>query len=339
MPAPTIYDTRTLLGVVEKIETFVPFLLTLFFPRLVLFDTESIAIDKVAKGRAIAPFVAPMVAGKVQHHKGVKTLEFTPAHLKPKDVVDPSRLLTRKAGEGFSGELTPIQRRDAIIADMLLDQDSKNKRRLEWMAAQVLTTGKTIIEGDDYPTSEVDFGRAAENTVTLASSKRWGQAGVSPVDDLEAYAHRAEAPVTKVVMGKDAWKHLRADLKGDNKDLLDSRRGSVSQMELGPSAGYDVSYKGMLGGNMEIWVYTGQYDDAAGNKVNFLKDNQVILGSEAMEGVRAFGAILSPSAGYRAMESFPRHFITQDPEAEYVETRCAPLLIPVRADAVVCVNV
>jgi len=90
---------------------------------------------------------------------------------------------------------------------------------------------------------------------------------------------------------------------------------------------------------MEIWVYTGQYDDADGNKKTFIGDNQVILGSPAIEGVRAFGAILTPGAGYKAMEYYPRHWVGQDVEMEFIETQSAPLIIPARPDASVCATV
>jgi hypothetical protein len=335
----SVYSTIALLGVVNKLEQFQPFLLNLFFPEVALFNDEKIALDKVAKGLSLAPFVSPMVGGKIQRGKGSTTVMFAPACLKPKDVVDPSRMIKRMPGEGIGGVLSTEQRRDAIVTDITLDQRNKISRRLEWMAAQVLLTGKVVVEGDDYPTVEVDFKRDAANTITKTGAGAWGAAGVSPVDQLEEFAHKAEAPITTVVMGKTAWKHLRADLKGDNKDLLDTRRGSRSQMELGPSAGMDVSYKGTLGSDMEIWVYTGQYDDADGNKKTFIGDNQVILGSPAIEGVRAFGAILTPGAGYKAMEYYPRHWVGQDVEMEFIETQSAPLIIPARPDASVCATV
>lgn len=331
------YSTDTLLGVVEKVEPFQPFLLQLFFSRVVTFDTKSIAIDKVAKGLKLAPFVSPMVAGKAQIERAKETLSFEPAYLKPKNVVDPERLLVRRPGEGFGGTLSPAERRDAIIGDILRDHRSMVLRRLEWMAAQVLLTGKTVVEGDNYPKVEVDFRRTATLTKTLSGASRWGQAGIVPLDDLESWCDEAEAPVNTVVMGKGAWKLFRKDT--DTKDLLETRRGSRSQLETGPNNGKDISFKGTVGTDLEIWVYTGQYEDDAGNMQPFIGDNDVILGSDAIEGVQAFGAILSPSAGYQPMEFYPRHFVGTEVEVEQIESQSAPLVIPPRPDASLAVTV
>lgn len=331
------YSTDTLLGVVEKVEPFQPFLLQLFFSRVVTFDTRSIAIDKVAKGLKLAPFVSPMVAGKAQTANGAETMSFEPAYLKPKNVVDPERLLTRMPGEGFGGTLSPADRRDAIIADILREHRSMILRRLEWMAAQALLTGKVVVEGDNYPKVEVDFRRDAALTKVLSGAARWGQAGIVPVDDIENWCDEAEAPINVVVMGKGAWKLFRQN--SDTKELLDTRRGSRSQLETGPNNGKDVSFKGTLGTDLEIWVYTGQYDDDAGSKQSFIGDYDVILGSDAIEGVQAFGAILSPGAEYQPMEFYPRHFVGAEVEVEQVESQSAPLIIPPRPNASVAATV
>ncbi|GAB5451830.1 MAG: major capsid protein [Halioglobus sp.] len=331
-----LYDTITLMGVVQQLKPFDPFLLDLFFPTTVNFHSRSIAIDKVAADLKLAPFVSPMVAGKAQKAKGHETLTFDPAYLKPKDVVDPERLLNRIAGEGIGGVLTPAQRRDAIIADIMMDHLNKIRRRFEWMAAQALLTGKVVVEGDDYPAVEVDFQRKASLTKTLSGASRWGQSGVVPADDLETWAAEAEAPVTTVVMDQLAWKLFRSD--PETRELLDTRRGSRSQMELGPNNGRHISFKGTIGADLEIWVYSGTYEDESGTH-KFLPDNSVVMGSGAVEGVRAFGAILSPSNGYEPMEYYPRHFVSQEVELEYIESQSAPLMIPGRPDATVAITV
>lgn len=331
------YNTVTLLGIVSQLRQFSPFLLEMFFPSTVLFNTQEIAIDKVAKGLKLAPFVSPMVSGQARRSQGHSTQLFAPAYLKPKDVVDPGRLLKRSAGEAVGGVMSPEQRRDMVVADILMENDDMVERRLEWMAAQVLLTGKVIVVGEGYPSVEIDFGRTASLTKSLSGAARWGEAGVSPINDIEQWASEAESPITRIVMDGLAWKIFRTD--DEVKELLDTRRGSSSEMELGPDNGRHYSYKGRIGADLEIWVYAGQYDDDNGVAQKFLPDYTVILGSGAVEGTQAFGAILSPSAGYQPFRTFPRHFIKQDPELEIVETTSAPLIIPGRPDATVCVTV
>ena len=183
----------------------------------------------------------------------------------------------------------------------------------------------------------MDFGRTAGLTKALSGGARWGQSGVKPLDDIETWAGQAESPISDIVMDSKAWALFRKS--DDVKDSLDTRRGSRTELETGPDNGRNFSYKGRLGADMDLWVYNGVYVDDQGATKKYLPDFSVVMGSPAIEGHRAFGAILSPSAGYQAMERFPRHFISQDPEVEYVETQSAPLIIPGRPDASVAINV
>ena len=49
--------------------------------------------------RRLAPFVSPLVAGKAERSRGYSTRSFTPAYVKPKHVVEPSKAMKRRAGE------------------------------------------------------------------------------------------------------------------------------------------------------------------------------------------------------------------------------------------------
>lgn len=331
------YDTDTLLGVVQGLAPFETFLLNLFFPNLVTFDTSTISFDVVAEDMRLAPFVSPLVAGKVMKTQGGNLKSFKPAYLKPKDVVDPERVIMRRPGEAIGGRLSAEARRNAIIADILDSHRKKILRRLEFMAAQVLLHGKVIVEGEDYPTVEVDYGRAAGNTIALLGGARWGEETAKPLDDIEAWAAQAEAPITTLVMDRHAYRNF---VKNDDvREMLDGRRNSRSELEIGPDSGRLYSYKGTLGSDQEVWVYSGYYRDEAGNKIPFLPENTVIAGSAAIDGVRAFGAILDPQAGYQALEMFPKNWVSQDPAAEFVMTQSAPLTVPRRVNAVVAVTV
>jgi len=330
------YDTETLIGVLNGLDPFEAFLLTMFFPEVITFETSTIDIDIVAPDTRLAPFVSPMVAGKADTANGYSTRKFKPAYLKPKNVVDPEQVISRAAGEKIGGGLSNGNRRNAIIGTLLTEQRNKIIRRLEWMAAQALLTGKVIVSGEDYPEVEVDFQRTAGNTVTLTGTDVWTDtANADPLAQFEAWNELAEAPITDLIMDATSWKNL---VKFQAvKDLLDTRRGSESVMELGPDNSKWVAFKGFLG-SYRVWVYSGYYTDDSGTKQNFIPANTVIAASAAVEGVRAFGAILDPAAGYQALEMFPKNWVNQDPAAEYVMTQSGPLMVPKRPDAVVAVT-
>jgi len=331
------YDTQTLAGVINGLDPFDPFFLAMFFPQVITFDTSTIDIDVVAADTTLAPFVSPLVAGKADKANGFETRKFKPAYLKPKHVVDPERVLTRRAGEAIGGVLSAGARRQAIIGDLLDLERQQIMRRLEWMAVQAMLTGKVTVSGEDYKTVEVDFQRDAGNTVTLGGTDVWTDTvNATPLDDLETWNDLAEAPITDYIMDSASFKNLMKFQAV--KDLLDTRRGSETTLEMGPDNAQWVSFKGWLG-SYRIWVYKGYYTDDLGAKTSYIPANTVVGASVAVEGVRTFGAILDGEAGYQAMEMFPKNWMSKDPSVEFTMTQSGPLMIPRRPGAVVVANV
>lgn len=334
------YDTMTLLGVVEGLPKFDPLLLNLFFPDVVTFDTPEVLFDKLAidESEKLAPFVSPFVAGKPRKEQGFETKTFKPAYVKPMHVVDPARLFTRRPGEPIGGSLTPSQRRDACIAENLAIERAQCLQRFEWMAASAVRTGKVIVEGDDYAKVEVNFGRTAGLTKTLATTARWSETDTSnPPADIEAWDAELDAPSTDVVMSPVAWKYFSAHPKVEK--LLDTTlRTGDSALAIAPGTGETVQYKGRLG-SKRIWLYIGYYRTDAGVKTPYLAAGEIVLGSAGIRGVRAHGAILDAEAGYMAMEMFPMNWRDRNPSVEYTMTQSAPLMVPRRPNASMCVKV
>lgn len=325
------YDTTTLLEAMRELDRFQPFLLNILCPQVITFDTEEIAFDKINADMKLAPFVSPMVAGKAQRQQGGELRSFVPAYVKPKNVVDPKHVLKRRPGEAIGGALSAAERRNAIRMDLLDIQRRKVKRREEWMIAQILQTGKVVVEGEDYPTAEVDFQRAASHTITLTSTARWGEADAKPSEDMDDWMAMLAAPATHVVMGPGAFRKFVGS--GDIEKLLDSRRGSETVLETAPADNY-ASYKGRLGGGgPEVWVYSGYYKDAAGTKQLFFPDNGVALASVGPGGARCYGAILDAESDYFAAEYWPKNWTTKDPGLEFIMTQSAPLPMVFDPDA------
>lgn len=332
------FTTQDLLGVVRQLDKFDPLLLNLFFPREVNFDKEEILLDSQGLNLQLAPFVAPTVQGKVVKHQQTEARMFKPAYVKPKHAVTPSQTIARQAGEAPGGALTPQQRREAKIVELLDEQRRMIFRRWEWMAAQALRTGTVTVSGDDYPEREVDFRRAAGNTIALAGGDKWDQSGTAtPLEDVEDWAAQAEAPIQYIIFGQGAWRKFVSFSKV--KEAIDNNyNGQNSAMNLAPGNGDVAQFKGLLSGNIQLWVYTGFYYDADGNKQLFLPTNEVILGSQAIQGVRAFGAILDHES-LQPMSLFPKMWRENDPSVEYVMSQSAPLMIPQRPNASIGVTV
>lgn len=338
-----VYDTHTLARVMdERIDTPSTFLLDLFFPTAQNFDTESIDFDLIKTGRKLAPFVHPDASAKPVASGGYITKSFKPANVKMLEVVKPGRAMKRRAGERYSGEMAPSERMDAIMVDVLAAQERALLFRLEWMAAQALRFGKVTVEGDDYPTQVVDYERDASLTVTLAGANRWGETGVKTMDSIETWATAVQdkcgiAP-TQVTLGGSAWKLARAD--EDFRKVLDIRRQPTGNVELGPIKPDDVSRARYLGGvgDFEFWTYQQSYENADGSSARFIDDFNVIMGSPAIEGVRAFGAIQDVTS-LVPQEIFRKVYDTENPSRRHAYSESAPLVVPSRVNASFCAKV
>lgn len=337
-------STSTMLNTVRVLGKFEPFLLNVFFPDLVTSPDENIHFDAISEDVIMAPFVSPVVAGKVHAERGGKLMTFKPAYLKPKNVVKPEKLLKRRAGEPYLGNLTPAERRIAAITDNLLKQDKAITYREEWMAAQALLTGSVTVTGVDYPTQVVDFERNEANNKVLTGAAKWDTVDpeqYDPTDDLTEWAEASTGTINVIVMGKGAWRRF-SSFKAV-KEKLDTRRGSSSKMETATKdLGMVTSFKGYFG-DVEIWVYIGQYTDPeTGVKSYYMPQNTILMGNTGYEGVRAYGAIQDVRAnaeGIAATARWPKNWAQDDPSVEYVMTQSAPLMITPDPDAFVVVTV
>lgn len=335
-----IYSTNVLAAVVQNLKRPQSFLLDRFFPNVQTEQSEEIHFDLEDEDISLAPFVSPLVAGKVMAQQGFTTKTFKPAYLKPKTPLDPNRPLKRAMGEQIGGgQYSPMQRQEMALNQELRSHIGRITRRLEVMASSALRTGAVNVSGENYPTVNVDFGRDANNTVTLTGGSQWGDAGVNPLDDLQDWSDQlllaSGAGGFDVVMSVDVWKVFRSD--ANVKDRLDTRRVMDNGMNLGAQQVEGGVYRGTIDG-FNIFTYAGSYKDESGTVQKILPDGTVIVSSEAVMGYRAFGAIRDEEAGYQAVEYFAKSWVEKDPSVRYLLTQSAPLVVPYRVNASFCAN-
>lgn len=341
-----VFSTAVLRRVVRSLDQPASFLLDTFFGEVQTEQSEEIHFDIDSSKPRITPFVSPLVAGKVVQDRGYQTKSFRPAYAKDKRRFDANAPFKRAIGEKLTGELSPTERRDRLLARSLMDQREMLTRRLEVMASEALRLGQVTVTGDQYPTVVVSFGRAGGLTVALTGGNRWGQAGVKPLALLEtwhALIHtNSGAAATTVVMDPLAWALFSAD--ADVKELLTRQayRG-MATLNLEPMAkgqGNDkAQYRGEVG-IFRIWTYQDPYVDDAGADQKMLPDNTVIMGSPAqVEGVRCFGAIRDEEANFMAEEFFVKSWVEKDPSVRWLLLQSAPLVVPYRVNATFCATV
>jgi len=341
-----MYDTVTLLDVLKVQKKPSTFWLDKCFPRQINFDTEKIAFDRVNEDyRRLAPFVAPNVQGKVLTTEGYDTLEFKPAYVKPKHIVNLDDVITRQPGEALvTGTLTREQRRDAIIANILERHMAMHTMTREWMAARAIIDGQVTIEGENYPKTTVDFRRDASLTVVLIGAAKWDQADTpNPLADIKAARITANtlsgAVIRDIIFGAGAWNLFSADPTVANL-LSTQSRGSESDFTkmvdgFDDSVEYLGSIKGTNGiGLLRLWLYSGKYRDED-NVLQDILDTDTVVGVDmsSVNGCRCFGAIQDGKAGFKPLDMFPKNWETEDPWSELLMTQSAPLMVPGQPNA------
>ena len=350
-----IYDIVSLVAIIASLRKRSSFILDTYFGGYVgPTGDEEIAFDIEEDVLGVAPFVSPYVEGKPVRERGFQTKKFAPAYVKPKMPLDPRKPLRRQFGEQLTGNLTPAQREEARVAIGFNDLLSISYRRLELMGAQAITTGKLIVTGEGYDTVELDFGRKPEFTQILAGAARWGEANVSPIEDLEDWiqevAEESGVQPDKITMTRDAFRLFRDDPLFEKMIDIESRGTTAS---LDPALAKDVQ-QGVLVGTLgadgpEIWVYNSIYKDEQGVIQRVLPDYCVILGSSAPEAnqTRHFGTVIDPELGYSSealtdpetgaiMEFAPKTWVTKDPAQRFLMVQSAPLMALTRPNATMC---
>jgi len=335
-------DTRTLLGLKKKLPKFTPLFMSMFFPSVVTFGTKEIAFDKIKKGVKLAPFVSPVVAGKVRRKQGGKLTSLEPAYVKPLDEVDYDMLIKRQPGEAMGGDLNPVQKRNAVITQMLMDQEDSITYREEWMCVQSVFYGLVTVEGEDYPTQVVDYGRDAGNNITLAGAAKWDTvdpATYDPTDDIDDWAEKASGTVGRLIFDKLGWRKFRS-FKAVKEKLDTTQRGGNSSLELGPQLQKEVMFKGYFG-EYEVWVYVGEYTDDDGNDEYYMPAGSLLLGPMGTDNVLGYGAIQDVEAnaeGIVATSRHPSHWFSKNPSVEWLQTQSAPLPVMLDADEFVSIK-
>jgi hypothetical protein len=339
-----LYTTNTMLAIVRDLKVAKSALLDRYFNNIQQDLTEEIHFDVEGRPRKLAPFVSPYVDGKIVEESGFTTKTFKPAYVKPKTPIDPKRPLKRWMGERLGGDLSPAEREMAILASELENHIRMVRRRLEWMATQALLTGGYTVSGDKYPTVAISFGRNAGHTVTLTGNDLWTStnAASNPPEDLQVWAgliqKNSGADPIDVIMDPDAWLAFRSHALVTAKLNL-FRGGLDSSMQLGAMRQSGLSFKGPFDG-FNIFVYQDWYEDDTGTVTPYLPSGTVIMCSDGIEGVQAFGAIIDAEASYEAaVPYYPKSWIEKDPGRRILLTQSAPLVVPYRPDASLCATV
>lgn len=339
----TLYGTTELIMVQQRQPVLPDGFWTSKFTRTVTSDREEIMFERLdLDDRRLAPFVAPNVAGAAMRGQGFSARTFRPAYVKPKHVVDPTKAISRMFGEPLLGGMSMAARFDATVANNMFRERTSIERRWDWLACQAIKNGSVTIVGDRYPSVTVDFLRDASLTITLSGTARWDQTSTAaPLDDLESASDAAfslgNAAITDIVFGTLAWKNF---LKNAQVLFLlnNQYRGSSSDFQrtslVPPSNFQQMGFVGGPSGQFTLWRYSNWYNDVDGQtgkmtRQEFLDPKEVVGFGGALDGIKAFGAIMDADANFAAEATiFPKMWKEDDPSVVYTMSQSAPLMVP-----------
>lgn len=328
-----IFDTAVINGVVGSLIAPQSALLDRYYPTVEVSDKEQVGIDVISGGRRVAPFVSPLVEGKIVHSRGYTTRLFTPAYVKPKFRFDPSRAFKRAAGEAIGGTLSPAERMQRALMADLEEGLEMMTRREEIMASEGLRTGQVTVIGDGYPEAVVDLKRHADLT-SFTPAAPWDDPSADLIADLDALAllilKISGAAANDVILGVDAWKNFSRNTKV--VDRLKQFNLGGTMLEPRPINSEGFSFMGKVD-NYNLWTYAGWYQDPQDNLVKEIWPGETVaLCSAAVQGVRKYGAIQDHEA-LVAQRYFWKSWLENDPSVRFLLGQSAPLPMTERSDA------
>lgn len=332
--------------------------LDVFFPNTFLSTQEEIAFSKLNASRRIAPFMLPNEPGKpIYRREGERIESFKPAYTKPKDAVRPSEMIALSPGELVRREalMSPQARYNREVNRIVVYHRNSIQRLWDYMAAKSILNGQLVVNYGQGVSVTIDFGRDAGHTVVLGAGSRWGEAGVNIFDTIQSYIDtvaNAEfgGSATDIILGATAAIPFMADASsstGSLKDKLDTtfrgsedvliNRGIIRTDPMNP-----FTLLGRLSNGLNVWRYSGpasKFQNDDGSFTDIMDPRDILIASRAVDGIRAYGAILDNAANLEVADIFTKMWDQEDPSARFIMSQSAPLTIPVNPNCTMRVRV
>lgn len=334
---PGQFDTRVLIGLINKRPVLPGLFKNLFFPRRNPIPSKFAELEVLVGGKQLIPFVGDYSPGTVVGRVGRETRSVKCPRMRPKIPYRAPDLLDHSA-PGAIAYVTPGETREMAMERCLaLDLDNLKGRvetTIEYMCAQALK-GYLSYAGEETAFT-VDYLMPDAHKIVLGSGEKWTDEGVEPLEQMETWADMiVEAcglTPDVCVQGAAAWAAFRKNPQV--RDDLDNRRIEVGQ--LAPVIG--KAYRGTVSG-VDIYRYGGTYQDSAGALQTLLGPEYIVFGCTQAETEITFGLPEDLGAGGQAMEYFSKAYYEEDPSTLVVLAESRPLPLPKMPDAYVYVKV
>lgn len=347
-----IYTPVQLLGTFREDNRLPSFWRNLAFSGSPIFsDDRDIEFSKVNTLRRVAPFVSPSSEGVAIYNNRETVSRVTTAYIKLLDGVraeDFTGKLEVGAGElGAGRKLTPAQRWNFRIAELVVQHEVAISNRIELMCFEAIADGIVTVRDDETnAVTYVNFGRDPSHTITLSGTALWSNAASDPLGNFTSWktlARRPKGPASSQrfgaapilwIMGAAAAQAFRTNAKVKAELDLNYARSNQTLINTGVLEGLDIEYIGRLNNGDDVWMYNEYYEDPDGDLVPVLDTRDVIgLNPAAVNGQIAFGTIANFKANLASMERFPNMFANPQGSEVYLTNESAPMVFPVNPNA------
>ena len=280
--ADILFDIVAQIRAIEQMDPVRTFLTELFTKDEGAIMAEDAIFDFRKGDEILAPFVVPHAGGKVVGRGTFDTKGISFPSIAPELPIDYLDYGTRMFGERIMGGMTPEQRQRRRLAEDFVTLRRRIQNTREFMAAQLLFTGRLDImeytnDGDTVVASKY-IDCQFENFFTPVT--KWDQPGADIVDDCLRMFDIVMDGQGSVEIGIMDTETRSAMMSNDRfLKLLDVRNLDVGS--IAPGMPRDaVQYVGtILKNGVDLFVYSGSYrEQIGGPKKRYVPQGKILFG-------------------------------------------------------------
>ena len=341
----SIYEPRTMMGVIRKLPPVHTFFRSTFFSKEKTFVTKSVDMDYKKGARKLAPFVSREIGGKVVPNTGYTTETYTPPFIAPDKVTTIDDILDRQPGESLYSGRTPAQRAVIQMSEDFTDLREMILRREEWMCAQAMLTGKIVVLGEGVKDT-IDFRFTNLLDISKDAKRKWkGGTAQNKYADLKAWHEKVQKEgftnCNVCIMASDVVTEFLMDEQ--IQKLLDVKNYALAVIKPTQKEN-NVTYIGTIHElGLDLYQYNEWYVDDWTDPATPVELPMVPAGTLMMASTHAkysmyYGAISILNQRTEKWETVagkyvPDTFIKKRPDRRFLSLQSAPVPVPHEVDS------
>lgn len=345
-----------LIKVASKLNVTPSVLRDRFFSNAQFFPEGEIPVEYTKNGKQVAPFVAPEIGGQVLERDGKSITVFEAPEVAPQRIITRKNILRAERGDGVvimgDDNRDPNARKIALIKKDLVDIDNSITRREEWMVSQILFTGQVLVQGPGYNQAIVFWDQADKPYEELAGTALWTATATSdPLADFERgikqIQTRSGYTPTEVWLHPNDWALASSSEKLKTQlNQLNTNIGTIDQASAVNGNGVRL-VANLAGLNIYTYSQSVTVQDLKGEQtvVELIPEGKILFANPEAETMMAYGVVeindvKNQVTRYAALRRVPNMYLSQkSPAGTVVETKCAPLPVPLEPDAFYVIKV